>query len=77
VVFTENLRNASFGGRHGRHEDALSFIANPKSDVEVASVRDIPDGFKYSLHPAESYINNDSTPLKRMVSRLVEWGFET
>ena len=77
VVFTENLLHASFGGRDGRHQHALSFMANPRTDAEVASVRSLYEGAKYGLHPAESYVNSDSPRIWGMVSRLVEWGFET
>ena len=77
VVFTENLLHGSFGGRDGRHQHALSFMANPKTDAEVASVRAHYEGAKYGLHPPESYVNSERPRIRRMVSRLVEWGFET
>ena len=77
VVFTESLLHASFGGGDGRHQHALSFMANPKTDAEMAAVRAHYEKAKYGLHPAESYVHSDRPRIRRMVSRLVEWGFET
>jgi len=77
VVFTENVLHASFGGSDGRHQHAVNFMANPKTDTEVASVHAKYENAKYGLHPAESYVNSERPRIKRMVSRLVEWGFET
>ena len=77
VVFTESLLHASFGGRDGRHQHAVSFMANPKTDAQVAAVRSHYEIVKYGLHPAESYVNSDMPRIRRMVSQLLEWGFET
>ena len=77
VVFTENLLHGSFGGRDGRHQHALGFVANPKTKAEVASVRAKYESMKFSLHPSESNVSSDSPRIRRMVSQLVEWGFET
>lgn len=77
VVFTENLLLGSFGGRDGRHQHAMGFMANPKTEAEVASVRAQYEGMKFSLHPSESNVNSDRTRIRHMVSRLVEFGFET
>ena len=77
VVFTEALLHASFGGRDGRHQHAISFMANPKTDAETAAVRAHYEIATYGLHPAESYVNSDRPRIRRMVSKLVEWGFET
>ena len=77
VVFNEHTLHASFGGKPGRQQHAISFMANPRTDAEVAYFRDLYDGFTYALHPSESYINSERPRLRRMVSRLVELGFET
>lgn len=77
VVFTENVLHASFGGPDGRHQHAVNFMANPKTDTEVASVHARYESVKYGLHPAESYVHSERPRIRRMVSRLVEWGFET
>ena len=77
VVFTESLLHASFGGRVGRHQHAVSFMAKPRSDAEVAAVHAEYENRKYGLRPAESYVNSDRPRIRRMVSQLVEWGFET
>jgi len=43
----------------------------------VAHIESLYERYKYGLHPAESYVNSDRPGIRRMVSRLVEWGFET
>lgn len=77
VVFNEHTLHAAFGGKPGRHQHAVSFLPNPKTDAEMARIRDLYGIYNYGLHPSESYINSDSPRLRRMVSKLVEWGFET
>ena len=77
VVFTEHTLHASFGGKPGRHQHAMSFMADPKTDHELAYIHNLYASYNYALHPAESYVNSERPRLRRMVSRLVEWGFET
>jgi hypothetical protein len=77
VVFTEELLHASFGGKPGRHQHAVNFIANPATESETAMVREMYQGSRFCYRPAESYVNSDNPRIRRMVSRLVEWGFET
>ena len=76
VVFTENVAHASFGGQAGRHRHEIAFMADPKTESQVAVIREMYAKANYSLHPAESYVNSDRPRIRRMVSRLVEWGFE-
>ena len=77
VVFTESLAHASFGGEAGRHHYGMNFIANPKTDEQTAYIKSLYKSWKYGLRPAESYVNSDRPRIRRMVSRLVELGFET
>ena len=77
VVFTENVHHASFGGRPGRQQHAISFMANPRTEDEVAFLRDLHSRMKYACHPPESYISSDNPRLRRMVEPMVELGFET
>ena len=77
VVFTEELLHSSFGGKPGRHQHAINFIANPTTDEETDRVRAMYEGSRFCYRPDESYVNSDHPRLRRMVSRLVEWGFET
>ena len=77
VVFTESLPHASFGGEAGRHHYGMNFFANPKTDEQVAWIKGLHESWKYGLRPSESYINSDRPRIRRMVSQLVEWGFET
>ena len=75
VIFPETLWHAAFGGPPGRSQHAISFMANPVTDEEVAYVRGLYEGWNYSLHPPEQLVNSDRPRLRRMVSRLVELGF--
>ena len=77
LVFTDSLAHASFGGEAGRHHYGMNFIANPKTDEQVAYIKSLYKSWKYGLRPAESYVNSDRPRIRGMVSRLVEWGFET
>ena len=77
VIFTENTLHSSFGGRLGRYQNAINFMENPKTDEQVAHIKSLYKCWKYGLRPAESYVNSDRPRIRGMVSRLVEWGFET
>jgi len=41
------------------------------------SEKSLYERWQYGLRPAQSYVDSDRPRIKRMVSRLVEWGFET
>ena len=77
VIFTEDTLHASFGGSSGRQQNAINFMENPKTDDQIAHVKKLYKRWKYGLRPALSYVNSDRPRIRRMVSRLVEWGFET
>ena len=77
LVHTESLIHGAFGGGMGRHQYSLSFIVNPKTEVQIASIIEVYKTAKFMLHPAESYVHSDRPRIRRMVSRLVELGFET
>ena len=77
VIFTEHTLHSSFGGSTGRQQFAINFMDDPKTDEQVAYVKSTYERWKYGLRPAESYINSDRPRIRRMVSRLVEWGFDT
>ena len=76
VAFKENTLHASFGGAPGRHQHAINFAENPKTDEQVAQIKSIAERMTYSFRPARSYIDSDRPRIRRMVSKLVEWGFE-
>ena len=75
MVFTESVIHAAFGGEKGRQQHAISFFADPRSKEEETLIRRLYERSKYSYRPAMSYIDSDSPRIRRMVSRLVEWGF--
>ena len=77
VIFRENTLHSSFGGSPGRYQNAINFMENPKTEEQVAYVRGLYEGWKFGLRPAESYVRSDRPRIRGMVSRLVEWGFDT
>ena len=77
VIFTENTLHSSFGGSPGRQQNAINFAENPKTDEQVAHIKSLYERWQYGLRPAQSYVDSDRPRIKRMVSKLVEWGFET
>ena len=77
IVFTENTLHGSYGGKPGRHQYAINFMENPKTDEKEAYVKGLYKRWKYGLRPAESFVNSDRPRIRGMVSRLVEWGFDT
>jgi ectoine hydroxylase-related dioxygenase (phytanoyl-CoA dioxygenase family) len=76
LVFTESLLHGSFGGPPGRHQLSVSFVANPTTDDQEKQMLAFYAKTKYSFRPSTSYINSDRPRIRRMVSKLVEWGFE-
>ena len=77
LVFTENVFHGAFGGEPGRHQHAVNFMAPPVTEQQVAWLRRLYEGWTYALHPAEPFVNSDRPKIRRLVSRLVEMGFET
>ena len=77
VVFTEHTLHSSFGGSLDRQQHAINFMENPRSDDQVTYIKNLYESWKYGLRPAESYINSDRPRIRRMVSKMVELGFET
>jgi hypothetical protein len=77
VVFTEDLLHAAFGGSVGRHQHAISYMENPKTEKQEDHIRALSSSYKYALHPARSFIESDRPRLRRLVSRLMELGCES
>ena len=75
IIFSETLWHAAFGGPPGRSQHAISFMANPVTDEQIAYIKGLYEGWNYSLHPPEEMVNSDRPRLRGMVSRLVELGF--
>ena len=76
IAFKESTLHASFGGAPGRHQHAINFVENPKTDEQVARIKGMYESMTYSFRPSTSYIDSDRPRIRRMVSRPVEWGFE-
>ena len=77
IVFKAKLLHASFGSHVARHMHLISFMGNPKTEEELAAIRALYEISRWGLHPAESYVNSGSPRIRRMVSKLVELGFDT
>ena len=77
VVFVEETLHAAFGGKAGRQQHAINVVADPKTEEDEGFIKAMYQGTKFCYRPSESYINSDHPRMRRMVSRLVEWGFET
>ena len=77
LVFTEDLCHSSFGGQTGRYQVTLNFLANPRTDEQLYYLKERYAWSETELRPAESYVNSERPRVRRMVSRLVELGFET
>ena len=75
LVHTEDILHAAFGGPPGRFQLAISFIADPTTDEQVYFLkgRNVWGG---DLSPSETLVNSDRPRIRRMVSRLVDLGFE-
>ena len=76
AVFTESVFHGAFGGAPGRHQHAVSFGEAPKTEAQRDFLRKLYEGWTYALHPSETFINSDRPRVRRMVSLLVELGFE-
>ena len=77
VVISEPVYHASFGGSPGRRMNAINFAEAVLTEEQEAGLCEAYEGFTYVLHPAESSVNSDRPRIRRMVSRLVELGFES
>jgi hypothetical protein len=75
-VFTEDVYHGSFGGEPGRHQHAVNFGAHPRTEGQYRFLRETYEKFNYALHPAKSFIDSERPRIRRMVSLLVELGFE-
>ena len=75
VVFHEEVVHAAFGGRPGRHQHAVNFVAHPRAEEQLDLVRELYARHRFGFHPSESYVNSDNPRLRRMVAFLVEMGF--
>jgi len=77
IIFTESVLHASFDGKPGRHQHAFSFFSNPTTKAELEHVFATYKKTKFSMRPPASYVNSHNPRIRGMVSRFVEWGFET
>ena len=76
IVFVETLLHASFGGRAGRHQHAINFFQKPKTEIQINHVKQIYAQSTYSLKVPTSNIDSNNPRIKRMVSGLLELGFD-
>ena len=76
VVFTECILHGAFHGRPGRHQHAINFFNNPTTAAQVAELQGIYSSTNWSVRPTEALLKSDRPRIQRMISRLVELGFE-
>ena len=77
VFFHEEAVHAAFGGRPGRHRQAVNFAAHPRTEEQLDLVRELYARHRFGFHPAGSCVNSDNPRLRSMVAFPVEMGFET
>ena len=77
IVFVETLLHASFGGRNGRHQHAINFFEKPKTEEQIKHVKAIYANTTYSLRAPISDVESSNPRIRRMVSGLLELGFDT
>lgn len=76
VVFTECVLHAAYGGRPGRHQHSINFFSNPTTDAQIEEVKAIHAKTHSMVRPSVATLNSDRPRIRRMISRLVEFGFE-
>ena len=76
-VFTERILHASFEGKPGRYQHALTYVQTPVTEKEGAKVRDFYERTRYSYRACKSSVNSPNPRIRRLVAPLVEIGFET
>ena len=84
IFFHQNLWHASFGGRAGRRQFALSFGVNPTTDAQVAEVRKLHEAnLAYAREQGnvdgdglydQRFMDSGSPRIRSMVARLKELG---
>ena len=74
-LFTEAILGAAFGGQDERHQHAINFMENPKTESKDQDVRTFNHSARYSLRPPESYVDSDSPRIRRPVAKNLEMGF--
>ena len=76
AVFTEETLHAAYGGHDGRHQHAISFTENPTTESKKQDLREFYEVSRYSLRPAESYVNSDDPRIRRLVATNLAMGFD-
>ena len=77
IVFDATAYHGSFGGSSGRSNLQLHYFPYPADDAELDTLRQVHDNTEYTLRVPETFLESGSPRLRGMVSKLVEWGFET
>lgn len=74
VFFSEGLWHGSFGDRAGRRMFTLIYYENPKSEAQIAYLRDFHSRTLAMFHPHERFLNSDRPRVQGMVEKYVELG---
>ena len=75
VIFPESTWHAAFGGSPGRSQHAISFMADPVTDAQLAYISELHGRYNFSLHPPLPLVDSDRPRLRGMVDKLVRMGF--
>lgn len=84
IFFQQNLWHASFGGRSGRRQLALSFGLKPTTDLHFAQVRQVHSANLAAARERgnvdgdrlfdDAFVNSDSARIRDLVAPFVELG---
>ena len=77
LMFDTRAYHGAFGGGPGRSNIQMVYFPEPATDEEVETLRRIHDRTDFHLRVPDSFVNSGRPRLEGMVSRLVEWDFET
>ena len=77
IIFTESVFHAAFGGGVRSAPAYHKLFAATVTEEQEAWLRRIYEGWKYALHPAETFANSNRPRIRRLASRMVDMGFDT
>ena len=77
ILFDATAYHGAFGGRSRRSNLQLLYFPYPSDDDELDTLRQVHHKTEYTLRVPEVFLESRSSRLRGMVSKLVEWEFET
>jgi ectoine hydroxylase-related dioxygenase (phytanoyl-CoA dioxygenase family) len=77
VAFKEDTYHGAWGGRDGRHQHAINYAQIPKTEEQMALVREFHERMTYSFHPVVQNLEHENPRIRELQQPMVDWGFET